>query len=115
MEHALMLSDMEDEARAGLELAITRWLANYLAELLDIEESDVDETARFDRYGLDSSATVGMAGDLGAWLGHDIDAALPYDYPSIAALAGALAGDRQTLQAFARRQSAGETMMAAQR
>lgn len=65
---------------------IQAWLVSYLAELLDIEPSEVDVAIPFDRYGLDSSAAVGMTGDLEEWLGAELDPTLMYDYPTIEAL-----------------------------
>ncbi|WP_322074111.1 acyl carrier protein [Burkholderia cepacia] len=45
----------------------------------------------FSKLGLDSSALVGLTGDLSHWLGVDFDVALPYDHPSISSLAVAVA------------------------
>ena len=44
-------------------------------------------TIPFDRYGLDSSAAVGMTGDLEDWLGKEVEPILLYDYPTIETLA----------------------------
>jgi len=70
---------------------IQKWLAFYLGELLDIDPKEVDVTTRFDRYGLDSSAAVGLTCDLEDWIGRDVDPTLPYDYPTIETLAQHLA------------------------
>ena len=72
------------------EQSITTWLKEYLVNLLGIQENDIDEKAAFDQYGLDSSAAVAMAGDLGEWVGCDVDPAAAYDHPSIADLSHAL-------------------------
>ncbi|NEQ43488.1 MAG: acyl carrier protein [Leptolyngbya sp. SIOISBB] len=69
---------------------VRQWLAVYLAELLEIEEDEVDTSVPFDRYGLDSSAAVGMTGDLEDWLGCEIDPTVIYDYPTVDALASYL-------------------------
>lgn len=69
---------------------VRQWLAAYLAELLEIEEDEVDTSVPFDRYGLDSSAAVGMTGDLEDWLGCEIDPTVIYDYPTVDALASYL-------------------------
>ncbi len=69
---------------------IQGWLVFYMAELLEIEPDEVDVAIPFDRYGLDSSAAVGMTGDLEEWLGYELDPTLIYDYPTIEALAGHL-------------------------
>lgn len=62
------------------------WIVAYLAELLEIEPDEVDVTIPFDRYGLDSSAAVGLTGDLEDWLGRELDPTLLYDYPTVEAL-----------------------------
>ena len=66
---------------------IQAWIISYLAELLEIESSEVDVKIPFERYGLDSSAAVGLTGDLEDWLGSELDPTLIYDYPTIEALA----------------------------
>jgi acyl carrier protein len=83
--------EMAEPARAR----IVSWLSAYLADLLAIDPNDVDVERPFNRYGLDSSAAVGMTGDLSTWLSHEIDPAAVYDYPSIAQLADFLAADAQ--------------------
>ena len=73
------------------EKLIAAWLKSYLSDLLRIPTDQIDEEMAFQRYGLDSSSAVGMAGDLGAWLGCEVDSAAPYDFPSIRALSQELA------------------------
>lgn len=63
------------------------WVISYLADLLEVEPEAVDTDVSFDRYGLDSSIAIGLTGDLGDWLGHDIDPTTLYDYPTIDSLA----------------------------
>ncbi|MGK7872426.1 MAG: acyl carrier protein [Xenococcaceae cyanobacterium] len=70
---------------------IQAWLVSYLAQLLEIDPAQVSITTSFDRYGLDSSATIGLNNDLGNWLGREIDPTITYDYPSIEALGNHLA------------------------
>lgn len=65
---------------------IQAWIVSYLAELLEIDPDEVNVTIPFDRYGLDSSAAVGMTGDLEDWLGREIDPTVLYDYPTVDAL-----------------------------
>jgi acyl carrier protein len=78
--------------RAPSAEQIQEWLANYIAKVLEIEDAaTLNVTTQFDRYGLSSVAAVGMAGDLEEWLGISIDPTLPYDFPTIEALAGHLA------------------------
>ncbi|HAX75260.1 MAG TPA: phosphopantetheine-binding protein [Cyanobacteria bacterium UBA11372] len=71
--------------------AIQAWIVSYLAQLLEIQPDEIDTEIPFDQYGLDSSAAVGMTGDLEDWMGRKIDPTLLYDYPTIQALAQHLA------------------------
>lgn len=66
---------------------IQSWLVSYLAELLDISPQEIDITVPFERYGLDSVASVGLLGDLAKWLGRKLDPDLVNEYPSIQELA----------------------------
>ncbi len=66
---------------------IQAWLVSYLANLLNVTNEEVDVKIPFERYGLDSSAAVGLTGDLEDWLGHEIEPTLLYDYPTIESLA----------------------------
>jgi acyl carrier protein len=66
---------------------IQAWLVSYLAESLEIDPDEVDVTIPFDRYGLDSSAAVGLIGELEDWLGCELDPTLLYDYPTIEVVA----------------------------
>jgi acyl carrier protein len=66
---------------------IQDWISSYLAELLEVEAEEIDVTIPFDRYGLDSSAAVGLTGDLEDWLGTELDPTLLYDYPTVETLA----------------------------
>jgi acyl carrier protein len=70
---------------------IQAWIVVYVAKLLEVSPDEVDVTIPFDRYGLDSSAAVGLTGDLADWLGEDIDPTLIYDYPTIEGLVHYLA------------------------
>ena len=65
---------------------IQTWIVNYIAELLEVKPNKIDVTIPFDRYGLDSSAAVGLAGDLEDWLERELDPTLLYDYPTIDSL-----------------------------
>lgn len=65
---------------------IKTWIINYIADLLEVESSKIDASIPFDRYGLDSSAAVGLAGDLEDWLDEELDPTMLYDYPTIDSL-----------------------------
>ena len=68
------------------KLEIKTWIVDYVAELLEVEPDKIDVTIPFDRYGLDSSAAVGLAGDLEDWLEEELDPTMLYDYPTIESL-----------------------------
>ena len=91
-----------DPGAAAVEREIAAWMRSYLADLLELEPGAIDDETSFDRYGLDSLASVGMVGDLEEWLGYELDPALVSDHPSIKALAQALAADEQLRALFAR-------------
>ncbi|WP_341529476.1 acyl carrier protein [Nostoc sp. UHCC 0302] len=69
---------------------IQAWLVSYLAELLEMESEEIDIKIPFVRYGLDSSAAVGLVGDMETWLNRSLSPTLLYDYPTIEALANNL-------------------------
>jgi acyl carrier protein len=75
---------------------IQEWIVSYLAELLEVDTDEIDVTVPFDRYGLDSSAAVGMTGDLETWLETEVDPTLLYDYPTVEALVGHLSAQLKT-------------------
>lgn len=83
------ISPLASQAHTSEEIQV--WLVSRLAELLEIESEDVDVDITFDRYGLDSSAAVGLTGDLSDWLGIEIEPTLLYDYPTVEALVRYLA------------------------
>ncbi|MEK6317673.1 MULTISPECIES: acyl carrier protein [Burkholderia] len=80
-----------DGAEPGREERIVQWLREYIADILRLPVEKIEVDASFQQLGLDSSAAVGMTGDLADWLGVEIDPAAAYDHPSIGALAGMLA------------------------
>lgn len=88
-----MTTDVKADALKQVPTAveIQAWIVSYLADLLEIDPDEVNTAIPFDRYGLDSSAAVGMTGDLEDWLGTQLDPTLLYDYPTVEALAQHLA------------------------
>jgi acyl carrier protein len=74
--------------------AIQTWLMTYLAELLEIDIHEIDPSVSFERYGLDSSAAIGVTCDIEDWLGRELDPTLLYDYPTVTELAQHLASGR---------------------
>lgn len=69
---------------------IQQWMVAYLARHLDTHPDEIDVTASFERFGLDSAAAVEMTGDLEEWVGERVDPMLVYDYPTIEDMAGYL-------------------------
>ncbi|MCC5610269.1 acyl carrier protein [Nostoc sp. CHAB 5834] len=84
-------TDASNQIRTAAD--IQAWTISYLGELLEVDPEEVDITIPFDRYGLDSSAAIGLTGDLGDWLGYDVDPTLLYDYPTIEGLIKHLSAD----------------------
>jgi acyl carrier protein len=70
---------------------IQDWLVGYLSKELNISSDEIDVKAPFDRYGLSSMTAVLMTGEMEEWLGRTLDPTLPYDYPTVEALAQYLA------------------------
>ncbi len=77
--------------------AVRQWLVTYIADLLEFEPSEVNPQLPLSRYGLDSTAAVGLMGDLSQWLGREIAPKLLYEYRTIDALAGFVSTHFETL------------------
>ena len=86
-----MNSFAKSEAGSVNAVAIKTWAVKYIANLLDIPELQVDLDKPFSRFGLDSASTAAMAGELGQWLGLDIDPSVAYDHPTINKISNYLA------------------------
>ena len=82
---------MNDRTATVTRAEMREWLITYLAQLLGMERQEVDPAFSFELYGLDSTAAVGLSGDLSELLGREFDTAVAYDYPSIDALVEHLA------------------------
>lgn len=89
----------------ALHGALHGWLRRHVAQLLGLPEATVDPTLRFERYGLDSAALVGMTGELADWLGCAVEPAAPYEHPTVDALAAALSQREAVRAAYAARQA----------
>ena len=85
-ENGIDNSNVYENKKVPTAAKIQGWLVSYIAELLEIEPDKVDVTIPFDCYGLDSSAAIGLIGDLEDWLNSELDPTLMYDYPTIEAL-----------------------------
>ena len=68
---------------ANSNISIGSWMANYLADLLDIPTDEVSWTLPFESFGLDSAAIVVMTSDLSKWIGLDLKSDLFFKYPDI--------------------------------
>ncbi len=73
--------------------AITAWLAAKVAQPLGIRPDDVDIRTPLAGFGIGSLQAVRLAAELEEWLGRKLTPTLVYDYPTINALAGFLAGE----------------------
>lgn len=73
---------------------IRNWLIDRIARSTDIPPAEIDTGRLFTDYGLDSIAAVGLSEELGKWLGQSLPPTIPYEYPTIDALARHLAGLR---------------------
>lgn len=86
-----------------VERAIKVWLIDYLTDLFGLQKTEIDTSMALQRYGLDSSGAVALAGDLGNWIGCGIDPAVAYDYQSINELARGLSQISEVRDAYRRR------------
>ena len=76
-------NDRASNKKLPTQREIQNWIVNYLAEILELKPDSIDVKIPFDRYGLDSTAAIGMTGELEDWLGTEIDPTLLYDYPTV--------------------------------
>jgi len=87
--------DLENsEAQKGKVDAerIELWCVDYIARTLNIPASEVDPTAEFYRFGLDSALATAMILDLEEWLGIDIPPSVVFEQVNIRNLAADLTG-----------------------
>lgn len=71
---------------------IQDWMVSYLARILQRPAEEIDVSAPFEQFAIDSAQAIGMTGDLDEWLAIRIDPMVVYDYPTIESLAEHLAG-----------------------
>jgi 8-amino-7-oxononanoate synthase len=71
--------------------AIQGWLIDKLAEIVEIEASQIDVRQDFEEYGLDSAEAINLSGDLEDYLGCRLSPTLLWDYQNVEALAQYLA------------------------
>ena len=70
--------------------AISEWLVTRLSQHTGRAPASIDRRASFSQFALDSMQTVGLTGELQAWIGRDVPATVAYDYPTIDAIAAYL-------------------------
>lgn len=79
---------------------IENWLVTHLALYLKVPSNEIDIKEAFATCGLDSSVAITMTGDLGQWLGYELEPTLFWEYPNIQALAEHLAVECQSLSKY---------------
>ena len=67
-------------------LKIRQWLANNVANRLQVNPNSIDIEQPFINYGLDSVQAVQLTADLEDYLGCKLSPTLAYDYPNIRSL-----------------------------
>lgn len=82
------------------------WLIASLAKKLGVSASAIDIHQPLAAYGLGSLAAVSLAGELEDWLECRLSPTVIYDYPTIAALAQALALDHTAVNSSAKQPEA---------
>ena len=87
------MREAESTAARRTDREIQDWLLSYLGQLLELDVDQIEVGDSFASYGLDSSAAVGMVGDLEAWLNRKLDAELMYRHPTIETLSRYLASE----------------------
>ncbi len=62
------------------------FVKDYLSSLMNIPASEIDADTPLERYGVDSTATVGLSGELSDQLGMELSPNIVYDHPTINAI-----------------------------
>jgi acyl carrier protein len=65
---------------------IEAWLVDWVSRTVERASEEVTLDGALADFGVDSSRAVGLISDLEKWLGHDLEATLLWDYPTIHAL-----------------------------
>lgn len=66
---------------------IIDWCKNYIAHTLGLSSDKIDADTDFESLGFDSSAAVALVAEAEDWLGIDLEPAVFFEYPTIAAFA----------------------------
>ena len=70
---------------------IAAWLTERIAYFLEKQPSDIDPDVELVELGLDSVYALTLCGDIEERFGLAVEPTLPWDYPTVHALAGHLA------------------------
>lgn len=70
---------------------IAAWLTERIAYFLEKQPSDIDPEVELVELGLDSVYALTLCGDIEERFGLAVEPTLPWDYPTVHALAGHLA------------------------
>lgn len=65
------------------EQQICSWLIERVVKVSGLPRDDIDITAPFADFGLDSRQAVSLSGELEDWLGRELEPTLVWDYPTI--------------------------------
>ena len=65
---------------------LVEFVKDYLSSLMNIPASEIDADVPLERYGVDSTATVGLSGELSDQLGVELSPEAVYDHPTITAI-----------------------------
>ena len=75
------------------EAQIAHWLRQYIANIFGLPPEEISVDVSFNQMGLDSASAVAMTGDLGDWVGCDVDPSSAYEHATILKLSHAVAGE----------------------
>jgi acyl carrier protein len=69
------------------EISAKQWLIKYLSDLLKIHPGEIDTSATFDEYGLESGLSMGLLAEFERWMGSELPLKILEQAPSIDNLA----------------------------
>jgi acyl carrier protein len=69
------------------ETSAKEWLLKYLSDLLKVPPSEIDTSATFDEYGLESGVSMALLAEFEEWMGSELPLSILDHAPSIDYLA----------------------------
>ncbi|MEF9673525.1 acyl carrier protein [Pseudomonas sp. PCH446] len=72
---------------------MSRWLATRIADYVNLPLDAIEPDVPLSEYGLDSVYALTLVGEVGSHLGMVVDPTVIWDFPTLRALAQALAGN----------------------